>query len=138
MKYLSLVLVLFSTACATTYERCSQVTEMPYGLSLGMSDEEVFARFPGESKDEIAKKVLAGTKFEWNRYGSMDACVAYKEREKQAIVAIAQSGSSYQSTSTPYVHREPETGMNRLAKDNLCRDACRLMEDQFACFQACR
>lgn len=81
MKYAIVLVALSLGACATAYERCSEITANPYGIDLDdpVGSEARLQAAMKESKlseEQFRAQLKARTKFEWQRYGALDACVS--------------------------------------------------------------
>lgn len=93
-KVLMIALSMSLGACATTYERCTEVTDNPFEIenprTATVRDLQVIYAEQGYknqmSFQEFYGLVQAKTRVEWQRYGSIDQCIARKDASDQAII----------------------------------------------------
>ena len=152
MKYAIVLVALSLGACATPYERCSEITVNPYGIDLDdlVGSEARLQAAMKESKlteEQFKARVRAQTKFEWHRYGSLDSCVA--SLAAQDAVTASQINGLIETAAAPrgqtvtqpvgfqpgYVAPKPVDFV--LLRD--CEDYCRRVADNLAACEAkCR
>lgn len=95
MKHVALIALVLG-GCATPFERCEEIDKNPYGLTEDYAEGDVETRRakfeelrkerePKMGFNEFLMKVKRSTTFRWNRYGSMEACVASLDAEDQAL-----------------------------------------------------
>ena len=155
MKYAIVLVALSLGACATAYERCSEITANPYGIDLDdpVGSEERLQAAMKESKlseEQFRAQLKARTKFEWQRYGSINACVS--ALEAQDAVTASQINGLIETAAAPrgqtvtqpvgfqpgyvapYVYKPVDYG---LLRD--CDDYChRVADNPAACRARCR
>ena len=86
----AIVLVALSLVLATAHERCSEITVNPCGIDLddpvGSKHGQAAMKKSKLSEEQFRAQLKARTKFEWQRYGSLNACVSAMEAQ-DAITA---------------------------------------------------
>ncbi len=119
MKKVMLIAISMSLgACATTYERCTEVVSNPYDLEANNPEtivaaaEIVHEAHPSWSKQQVVDYVTSTFKVEWMSYGSIDQCLARKDASDQAIlnnmVAGFNAGRGAYKDETESLRRQSE------------------------------
>jgi len=154
MKNVIIVLAFSISACATAHNRCESLSENPYGFREDSTKEEYEAKFkeikekhfPTLSTEEAIERIRAATKFEWQNYGSMNACIASKEARDRALAyqldgfidaaqraAVPPENNTY-APATAVVEVKKHKSMVELGE---CVDLCKLSRFESQCRARC-